>query len=240
MAFSDKGRVLLIDPDPSILRSYSRRLARAGFEVEEATKASDALRHIENDGFDVLFSDFKMPDLDGLALMRKVRNRSARLQVVLILDNPSNEVVVQAAELGVLECLVKPITLELLEKTAVLALRRSRRAMPQAERPIAGKTSSFTASEAKNEFARMLEKAMQGDVVVITKHDVPKAVLISVHEFNLLSQAPESKIETLTAEFDSLLAQMQGPAARKGMEAAFHASPKQLGTAAVAAARKRV
>jgi len=96
-----------------------------------------------------------------------------------------------------------------------------------------------TATEAKNKFGRLLEKAMQGGVIVITKHDAPKAVLISMDEYTALSSAPESRIDTLSAEFDSLLMRMQGPKARSAMKSAFHASPKQLGKAAVVAARKR-
>src|SRR5262249_50094405 len=49
--------------------------------------------------------------------------------------------------------------------------------------------SSVTASEAKSEFGRVLELAIQGRAVVITKHDAPKAVLISVENFNALSGA---------------------------------------------------
>jgi len=47
------------------------------------------------------------------------------------------------------------------------------------------------------------------------------------------------ELDTLSAEFDALLVRMQTPAARVGMKSAFNASPKQLGKAAVAAARKR-
>src|SRR5258706_9862669 len=90
-----------------------------------------------------------------------------------------------------------------------------------------------TATEAKNKFGHLLEKAMQGRVIVITKHDAPKAVLISMDEYTALSSAPESRINTLSAEFDSLLMRMQGPRARNSMRAAFRASPKQLGKAAV-------
>ena len=99
--------------------------------------------------------------------------------------------------------------------------------------------ASVTATEAKNKFGRLLERAMQGGVVVITKHDTPKAVLISMDEYTALASAPESRINTLSAEFDSLLMRMQRPGARNAMQAAFHASPKQLGKAAVVAARKR-
>ncbi len=100
-------------------------------------------------------------------------------------------------------------------------------------------SASVTATEAKNAFGRLLEKAMQGGVVVITKHDAPKAVLISMDEYTALSNASESRINGLSAEFDFLLRRMQGPKARSAMKRAFHASPRQLGKAAVAAARRR-
>ena len=97
----------------------------------------------------------------------------------------------------------------------------------------------MSASEAKSEFARVLEMASQGGAVVITKHDAPKAVLISVENFNALSGAAQTKLDTLSREFDALLAGMQTSKARRGMKAAFAASGKRLGKAAVAAARSR-
>lgn len=98
---------------------------------------------------------------------------------------------------------------------------------------------AISATEAKNEFGRILERVIQGAKVVITKHDSPKAVLISMDEFNALSNAHRAELEALSEEFDGLLAKMQTPAVRAGMNAAFHATPKELGKAAVAAARKR-
>ncbi len=98
----------------------------------------------------------------------------------------------------------------------------------------------ISATNAKNEFGRILEKVIQGGRVVITKHDSPKAVLISMEEFTALSNAHRVELESLSNEFDAVLARMQTPAARTGMKAAFHATPKELGQAALAAARKRV
>lgn len=99
--------------------------------------------------------------------------------------------------------------------------------------------SSVTASEAKSEFGRVLEMAVQGGAVVITKHDAPKAVLISVESFNALAGATETRLDTLDSEFDALLARMQTRKARRGMKTAFAAPEKQLGQAAVAATRRR-
>ena len=117
--------------------------------------------------------------------------------------------------------------------------RPDRPASPQRRRPEPMQPIEISATQAKNEFGRILESVIQGGKVVITKHDSPKAVLISMDEFNALSNANRAELETLSEEFDGLLARMQTPAARAGMSAAFHATPKELGKAAVAAARKR-
>jgi prevent-host-death family protein len=101
------------------------------------------------------------------------------------------------------------------------------------------RATSISATVAKNEFGRVLEKVIQGGTVVITRHSIPKAVLISVDEFNALSRSHRAELDTLSGEFDLLLAGMQRPAARAGMKAAFGASPKRLGKAAASAARRR-
>jgi antitoxin Phd len=99
--------------------------------------------------------------------------------------------------------------------------------------------SIIPATKAKNNFGRILESVLQGRRVVITKHDMPKAILISMDDFNELSGAMDLGLVTLRGEFDALFARMQNPEARRAMKSAFHASPKELGKAAVIAARKR-
>jgi len=99
--------------------------------------------------------------------------------------------------------------------------------------------SSVSASQAKSEFGRVLEMAIQGGAVVITKHDAPRAVLISVENFNALSGAAQTRLDTLSQEFDALLARMQTSKARRGMKAAFAAPGTRVGKAAVAATRSR-
>ncbi len=97
----------------------------------------------------------------------------------------------------------------------------------------------ISATEAKNKLGEVLDAVLQGGMVLITKHETPRAVLLSMEEYGALSGASQSRLETLNGEFDALLARMQTAKARAGMKAAFAASPKQLGKAAVEAARKR-
>ncbi len=117
---------------------------------------------------------------------------------------------------------------------------RVRQVMPgfdQEKGPRSGRAVSATT--AKNDFGQILERAMKGDRVIITRHERPQAVLMSMDEYNTLARGTEAKLNTLTEQFDSMLERMQGPKARKALEAAFHATPRQLGRVALAAARKR-
>jgi antitoxin Phd len=117
---------------------------------------------------------------------------------------------------------------------------RSRRSPVPAIRNRRGEAAiRISATEAKNRLGEVLDSVMQGGMVLITKHETPRAVLLSMEEYGALSRAAQTRIESLNGEFDGLLARMQTAKARAGMKVAFNASPKRLGKAAVAAARKR-
>lgn len=95
------------------------------------------------------------------------------------------------------------------------------------------------ASQAKNSFGELLDRVATAGAVAITRHDTPKAVLLSYEEFQALSNARSETLDALSAKFEGLLERLQTPAARNGLEAAFNATPEELGRAAVEAARRR-
>ena len=238
------GRLLIVDDELSVRTSYAKSLTEAGFDVVQASNGADALRRIEGGGFDAVLSDVAMPGIDGFALLYRLRARFPGLPVIFMLNSPDNRTTVKATESGAMQSLVKPIAPDLLAETASHAVRRWRtrghsHPTPHNHNGERAGTVSVSATDAKNEFGRLLEKVIQGGTVVINKHNAPKAVLISMDEFDMLSSGQRAKLDALSAEFDALLAGMQTPSARAGMTAAFDASPKQLGQAAVMAVRKR-
>ena len=97
--------------------------------------------------------------------------------------------------------------------------------------------TTVAASEAKNQFGQLLESALRDGAVVITKHDAPKAILLSIEELQAI--ASRSRLDTLADEFDAKYVQMQKPGFAKAIDRSFAATPKQLGAAAVKAARKK-
>jgi len=113
---------------------------------------------------------------------------------------------------------------------AVLSFRNARGDLVEVE--------NVPATRLKNEPGAIIEKVLTGGAVAITRHEAPKAVILSYDDFVSLSQAREPSLGALSSQFDALLEAMQSPGARKAVASAFEASPQALGTAAVRAAAK--
>jgi prevent-host-death family protein len=97
---------------------------------------------------------------------------------------------------------------------------------------------TVAATRFKNEFGTIFEQAAVNGAIAITKHNTPRAVLLSIAEFEALTRASEPALDELTERFDDLLLRMQTPKAKAAMADAFGASPQRLGRAAVKAAAK--
>lgn len=102
-----------------------------------------------------------------------------------------------------------------------------------------GDAIRMNATKVKNRMGQVLDRVMQGEVVLITRHETPKAAVIPMAEFEKLSGTPDKVLCGLSRKYDAMLTRMQAPAARKRMKAAFSATPKQLAEAALEFARKR-
>lgn len=94
-----------------------------------------------------------------------------------------------------------------------------------------------SATRLKTEFGTLFEQVARGGAVAISRHDAPKAVLISYDEFAALAKLRSPALDDLGAEFDAMLERMQEPAVRRANATAYDATPEQMGAAAVRAAR---
>lgn len=66
-------RILVVDDDKLILMTLKRLLIREGYQVTTALSGQWALKKVEDDGFDLVISDIKMPEMDGIETVRKIR-----------------------------------------------------------------------------------------------------------------------------------------------------------------------
>jgi EAL domain-containing protein (putative c-di-GMP-specific phosphodiesterase class I)/CheY-like chemotaxis protein len=109
-------RVLLVDDNPELVNITERVLKRAGMLVEcawDGITAADLVRRTE---FDVVVSDVAMPGLDGLALLRAVRERDLDVPVLLVTGAPDVNAAARAIEYGAFRYLTKPIELSVLSR----------------------------------------------------------------------------------------------------------------------------
>lgn len=125
---SDIPRVLLVDDDPEQLRAYARVLRHAGFELESAADGTLAAKAVKERPFDVVVSDIDMPGLDGIGLLRAVREHDLDLPVLLVTASPAVDTAVQALEAGALRYLIKPVAAAELTKAVQHAAQLRRMA----------------------------------------------------------------------------------------------------------------
>jgi EAL domain-containing protein (putative c-di-GMP-specific phosphodiesterase class I) len=103
------GRVLVVEDDDRVRRTFGRILEKAGFETRLAASGEEALAAIAAGDLQVVLSDIAMPSMDGIALLRAVRQHDLDLPVILVTGNPSVESAAHAIEHGALKYLIKPI-----------------------------------------------------------------------------------------------------------------------------------
>jgi len=99
-------------------------------------------------------------------------------------------------------------------------------------------TEVIPSTRAQNEFGRVFDRAMAGTDVAIAKHNVVRAVLISVERYRKLVQHETLDLDTLASRFEQLYASMQQPEVQAATERALRATPAEMGKAAVSRARR--
>jgi two-component system response regulator HydG len=104
-------KVLVIDDEPFHAETVAESLERVGYECVLATSGSAGARLIEQDEFDVIVTDLKMADLDGLAILRKAREQLPEAEVIMITGHGDVKTAVEAIKEGAANYLAKPIDL---------------------------------------------------------------------------------------------------------------------------------
>jgi EAL domain-containing protein (putative c-di-GMP-specific phosphodiesterase class I) len=121
-----RGKVLLAEDDEQVRRSLARSLVATGYEVVTAEDGQRALALLGDNTFDVIVSDIAMPELDGIQLLRAIRERDTDVPVVLVTGVPDVATAMQAVKLGALVYLPKPIDLDEIKRLIARAVRLRR------------------------------------------------------------------------------------------------------------------
>jgi DNA-binding NtrC family response regulator len=119
-------RILIVDDEPDMVENCARILRRAGHRCLTATDPRRALALLESERPDLLVTDLKMPDLDGLALLRRARELDPALPVIVITAFATIESAVAAVKEGAFDYLPKTFSIDQLTLAVERALRQRR------------------------------------------------------------------------------------------------------------------
>ena len=105
-------RVLVVDDEPDILELLELALLRMGLDVVRAGNVQEALQKLGGGGFDLCLTDMRMPDGDGLEVVRHIAERNLDVPVAVITAHGNLDNAVAALKAGAFDYLSKPVSLD--------------------------------------------------------------------------------------------------------------------------------
>lgn len=116
------AKLLLVDDDPSLLKLLGMRLRSEGYQVTIAASGPEALRLLQKEKIELVISDLRMDEMDGLALFGEIQKRHTGLPVIILTAHGSIPDAVSATQQGVFSFLTKPVDKDALYKAIDEAL----------------------------------------------------------------------------------------------------------------------
>ncbi|MGA2891634.1 MAG: response regulator [Xanthobacteraceae bacterium] len=137
-------KVLVVDDDPIVRKSFDRVLSGKGYAVITAASGEEALRRLNEEKFDLVYSDIRMPGISGLAVAENVRARRSWTPVVIITGYGTEAAEARANAAGVSGFLHKPLSPDMIEVSARDVLAASA-AVPEPVRTTASAEATVAA-----------------------------------------------------------------------------------------------
>jgi DNA-binding NtrC family response regulator len=165
-------RIAVIDDEPIVGREIKRGLSKESYEVEVFLDGESALKRFQQVEFDVVLCDLKLPGMSGLDILKSVRNRSPRSEVILITGYGSVDSAIEAIRAGAFHYVTKPIKiaeLKLLVSRALdkVLLVRETQALKEALFPQNQPPQIVGNSRRMTEVFRLIEKVAPLDCNVL-------------------------------------------------------------------------
>lgn len=106
----EPGSILIVDDEKNIRMTLSQALESFGFDIHTAVNGEEALNMLERKRFCMILLDLKMPGMDGMDVLRKVRVARPDIKIIIITAHGSIESAVEAIKLGAVDFIQKPFT----------------------------------------------------------------------------------------------------------------------------------
>jgi len=112
-----KIKLLLVDDEKSYVKVLSKRLSRRRFEVTTAFSGAEAIQALRRMDFDAAVLDLKMPDMDGLEVLKIFKKMYGKMEVIMLSGHESEQTVREGIKYGAFDYLAKPCDIEKLIDT---------------------------------------------------------------------------------------------------------------------------
>lgn len=129
---ADDLKILVVDDEPIIIRSCETVLKSEGFNVEGVLGGKEAILRMEQTAYDLVFTDLKMPEVDGITLIRWIKQKRPDTGIVIITGYPSQDTIKDALEVGIIDYVPKPFTPAVLLDVTLRAVEWIKRKSPVA------------------------------------------------------------------------------------------------------------
>jgi DNA-binding NtrC family response regulator len=117
-----KGKILVVDDEAIVRTSCSRTLSPEGYEVRLATNGAEGLKMASEERFDLVLTDLKMPDMDGIEVLRIIKEKWPETAVIIVTGYQTVDTAVKAIKLGAYDYIEKPFTPDALISAVTEAL----------------------------------------------------------------------------------------------------------------------
>jgi len=121
-----EDQILIVDDEEVICSILARRLTREGYTCVTANDGREALQYFYKHPFSLIISDIKMPEMDGLALLKRVKATNPKMMVIMVTAFPEIDLAVEAMHLGAYDFIIKPADLDLVILSVKKALEKKR------------------------------------------------------------------------------------------------------------------
>ena len=108
MEITPDAFVLVVDDEQDIRDASERILSRIGYQVQKASRGDEALDILKKNSIDIVLLDLKMPGMDGMEILARIRERSTEIQVIVITGYATVETAIEAMKQGAYDFIPKP------------------------------------------------------------------------------------------------------------------------------------
>jgi DNA-binding NtrC family response regulator len=104
-----KARILIVDDEEAFANNIAKLIAKRGYDIKAVYNGLSALTALDEDDFDVIILDLKMPGLDGLATLKIIKGKKPNVEVIILTGHGSMESGIDGIELGAFDFIMKPV-----------------------------------------------------------------------------------------------------------------------------------